>query len=260
MADVDPQDLDGIIFATFTPDSTMPTCACKVQEKLNIPTKFAFDMQAACTGFIYACSTANAMIVAGQAEKILVIGADKLTATVDWTDRGTCILFGDGAGAAIIEKSATPGIRSVHTYADGQYGRLLELEGIGTDFLEHRKDWDIETKLLKMKGNEIFKIAVRNMSEAALTAVKSSGLSTDEIDYLVPHQANLRIIDATAKRLKLPSDKVVINLHKYGNTSAATIPTALDGAVRDGRIKEGSNVACAAFGGGLTWGSMVFTF
>jgi len=254
------EDMDGIICATFTPDTTMPTTACRIQQILGISGPFAFDAAAACSGFIYSLMLADSLIRAGNYKKLLVVGSEKLTSTVDFTDRGTCILFGDGAGAFVLEADTEPGIRSVHAHAAGEYGHLLTVESLGTEFLKHRNERNIEDGLLHMSGNEIFKIAVRNMADAAVKAVETSGFGFDEIDYLVPHQANLRIIDATAKRLKIPKEKVVINLDKYGNTSSATIPTAFDGAVRDGRIKRGSNVVCAAFGGGLTWGSLSCTF
>jgi 3-oxoacyl-[acyl-carrier-protein] synthase-3 len=260
MAGVKAEELDGIIVASLTPDTTMPSTACNVQRMLNIRGCFAFDLTAACSGFLYAVNLANGLIKSGSAKKILVIGAERLTSAVDWSDRSTCILFGDGAGAAVIGADSEPGIRSIHTYADGNFGNLLTLNALGSTFFAKRKEEDTEKNLLQMSGNEVFKIAVRAMADAADTAVQSSGLTYEDIDYLIPHQANLRIIDATAKRLKLPPEKVVINLDKYGNTSAATIPTALDGAVRNGTVQRGMNIACAAFGGGLTWGSMVFTF
>lgn len=260
MAGIKPEELDGIIVASLTPDTTMPSTACNVQRMLGIKGCFAFDITAACSGFIYAVNIANSMIKSGAAKKILVIGAERLTAGLDWTDRSTCILFGDGAGAVVLGADSDPGIRSIHVYADGTDADLLRLDSIGSTFLAERKERNIDENLLHMSGNEIFKIAVRAMADAADTAVQNSGLSYEDIDFLIPHQANLRIIAATAKRLKLPSEKVVINLDKYGNTSAATIPTALDGVVRSGELKRGMNVACAAFGGGLTWGSMVFTF
>ncbi|WP_026836385.1 beta-ketoacyl-ACP synthase 3 [Limisalsivibrio acetivorans] len=260
MAEMKPEDLDGIIFATFTPDTTMPSCACRVQSLLGIPGTFAFDIAAACTGFLYACNVADSMIKSGSAKNILVIGAEKITATVDWSDRSTCILFGDGAGAAVLSASDKPGIRSVSVHADGDHADLLALPCLGTEYLAKRNELDIEAGMIKMSGNEVFKIAVRAMAEVASRAVEMSGLSYDDIDFLIPHQANLRIIDATAKRLNLAQERVIINLDRYGNTSAATIPTALDGAVREGRIKRGMNIASAAFGGGLTWGGMVFTF
>ncbi len=260
MAGVKAEEIDGIIVASLTPDTTMPSTACNVQKMLGVRGCFAFDLTAACSGFIYAVNIANGLIRSGAAKKLLVIGAERLTAGLDWSDRSTCILFGDGAGAAVLGADTTPGIRSIHAYADGSFGSLLTLDSLGSTFLAERKERNIEDHLLHMSGNEIFKIAVRAMSDAADAAVLSSGLTYEDIDFLIPHQANLRIIDATAKRLTLPPEKVVINLDKYGNTSAATIPTAFDGVVRNGTLKRGMNIACAAFGGGLTWGSMVFTF
>lgn len=260
MAGIKPTDLDGIITATFTPDTTMPSTACRIQHKIGAGNCFAFDMSAACSGFLYACNMANGLIKSGSAKKILVIGAENLTACIDWRDRGTCILFGDGAGAAVLSADSEPGIRSIHTYADGQYGELLKQDNLGTKFLRDLKDQPVEDNMIFMKGNDIFKIAVRAMADAAKEAADSAGFSAEDIDWVIPHQANLRIIDAVAKRLNVPMEQVVINIQKYANTSAATIPTALDEYVRAGKIKRGDNVVSAAFGGGLTWGSMAFTF
>jgi len=261
MAGIDKNDIDGIIVATFTPDTTMPSSACVVQDHLEIRnSSFAFDIAAACTGFIYALSIADSLIKNGLANKILVIGAERISPTVDWTDRNTCVLFGDAAGAVVLGKSEEPGFRSFNIHADGSANRLLTLDALGSNYLANRKAINIEENLIKMKGNEVFKIAVRAMAEATAKAVESSGLKYEDVDFFIPHQANLRIIDAAAKRINLSYDKVIVTLDKYGNTSSATIPTALDIAVRDGRIKRGSNVVSAAFGGGLTWGSMLFTF
>lgn len=261
MAGINKDNIGGIIVATFTADTVMPSCACIIQDLLGIKNNcFAFDISAACTGYIYALSVADSMIKNGLADNILVIGAERISATVDWTDRNTCILFGDGAGAFLLGKSDEPGFRSFHINADGSANRLLTLDALGTNFLSDRKVLDIEENLLKMKGNEVFKIAVRAMAEATAKAVESSGLRYEDVDFFIPHQANLRIIDAAAKRINLTYDKVIVTLDKYGNTSSATIPTAFDIAVRDGRIKRGANVVSAAFGGGLTWGSTLFTF
>lgn len=261
MAQIDKDEIGGIIVATFTPDTIMPSAACVIQNLLGIQNNsFAFDMAAACTGFIYALSVADSMIKSGLADKILVIGAERITPIVDWTDRNTCVLFGDGAGAVVLGKSEEPGFRSFHIHADGSANRLLTLDALGNNFMANRKNMNIEENLLKMKGNEVFKIAVRAMAEATAKAVESSGLKYEEVDFFIPHQANLRIIDAAAKRINLTYDKVIVTLDKFGNTSSATIPTALDIAVRDGRIKRGANIVSAAFGGGLTWGSMLFTF
>ena len=260
MAEITPEEIDGIILATFTPDYSMPSTACSLQSRLGAKKGFAFDMAAACSGFIYAMGVADSMIKNGLAETILVVGSEKLSAALDWNDRTTCILFGDGAGAVVLKKDTQPGIRSVFMAADGNHGHLLSLHAIGVDFLSNRKTVSPDELLIKMKGNEVFKIAVRAMADAAEKAVLESGLKYEDIDYFIPHQANLRIIDAAAKKLKLDKDKVIITLDKYGNTSSATIPTSLDIAVREGKIKKGHNIVSAAFGGGLTWGSMLFTF
>jgi len=260
MAGIKATDLDGIITATFTPDTTMPSTGCRIQNKIGAGNCFAFDLSAACSGFLYACNMANGLIKSGGAKKILVMGAENLTACIDWRDRGTCILFGDGAGAVVLSADSEPGIRSIHTYSDGQYGELLKQDNIGTKFLRDLRDEPIEDNMIHMKGNDIFKIAVRAMADAAKEAADSAGFEAGDIDWVIPHQANLRIIDAVAKRLGVPLEQVVINIQKYANTSAATIPTALDEYVREGKIKRGDNVVSAAFGGGLTWGSMAFTF
>ncbi|WP_041724295.1 beta-ketoacyl-ACP synthase 3 [Calditerrivibrio nitroreducens] len=261
MAQIDKNEISGIIVATFTPDTVMPSTACVIQNLLGIQNNsFAFDLAAACTGFIYALSVADSMIKSGLVDNILVIGAERISPNVDWTDRNTCVLFGDGAGAVVLGKSEEPGFRSFHIHADGSANRLLTLDVLGSNFMANRKNMNIEENLLKMKGNEVFKIAVRAMAEATAKAVESSGLKYEEVDFFIPHQANLRIIDAAAKRINLTYDKVIVTLDKFGNTSSATIPTALDIAVRDGRIKRGANIVSAAFGGGLTWGSMLFTF
>lgn len=261
MANISKDDIDGIIVATFTPDTSMPASACIIQNHLGITNNcFAFDLAAACSGFIYAVGVADSMIKNNLAKNILVIGAERITVNVDWKDRNTCILFGDGAGAVVLSRSEEPGVRSIHLNADGSAHNLLTLGAVGSNFMAHRNQMSIEDNLLKMKGNEVFKIAVRAMADATAKAVESSGLRHEDVDFFIPHQANLRIIDAAAKRINLSNDKVIITLDKFGNTSAATIPSALDIAVRYGRIKKGDNIVCAAFGGGLTWGSMLFTF
>lgn len=261
MSGLKPEDIDGIIVATFTPDTLMPSTACRVQHKLGLKNNcFAFDMAAACSGFLYAVKNADAMIRSGMAKNVLVIGAEHLTACMDWRDRGTCILFGDGAGAVVLSASDTPGIRSIFTYADGEYGELLKQDNVGTFYLKNLAPEPVEDHMIKMKGNDIFKIAVRAMADVAAEAAEAAGFSADDINWMIPHQANLRIIDAAAKRLGVDKEKVIINLTYYGNTSAATIPTALDQAVRDGRIQRGHNIVSAAFGGGLTWAGMALTF
>jgi len=260
MAGVKAAELDGIIVGTFTPDTTMPSTGCRVQEKIGAGHCFAFDLQAACSGFLYGCNVANGLIKSGSAKKLLVIGAENLTACIDWRDRGTCILFGDGAGAAVLSADTEPGIRSIHTYAAGEYGELLKQDNIGTKYLRTLRDEPLEDHMIKMKGNDVFKIAVRAMADAADEAASAAGFSSEDIDWVIPHQANMRIIEAVAKRLNVSMEKVVINIQQYANTSAATIPTALDQYVREGKIKRGDNIVSAAFGGGLTWGSMSFTF
>lgn len=261
MAGLTPDQIDGIIVATLTPDTIMPSNACRVQSKLGVKNNcFAFDIAAACSGFLYGCRTADALIRTGGAKNIIVVGAEHLTSCVDWRDRSTCILFGDGAGAAVLSASAEPGIRCVFNYADGEYGDLLKLDALGSQYFKNHKNEPAEDFMIQMKGNDVFKIAVRAMSDVAQEAATAAGFAPEDIDWMIPHQANLRIIDAAAKRIGVDREKVIINLQKYGNTSAATIPTALDEAVRDGRIKRGHNVVSAAFGGGLTWGGMAFTF
>jgi 3-oxoacyl-[acyl-carrier-protein] synthase-3 len=260
MAGLKPTELDGIIVATFTPDTTMPSTGCRIQHKIGAGNCFSFDLSAACSGFIYGCNIANGLIKSGSAKKILIVGAENLTASMDWRDRGTCILFGDGAGAFVLSADSEPGIRSIHTYADGQYGELLKQDNIGSKYLRIYKNDPVEDHMLQMKGNDIFKIAVRAMTDAAQEAADAAGFAADDIDWVIPHQANMRIIEAVAKRLGVSMEKVVINIQQYANTSAATIPTAFDQYVREGKIKRGDNIVSAAFGGGLTWGSMSVTF
>lgn len=252
-------EIDGIILATFSPDTVMPSTACMLQGKLGIKGSFAFDISAACSGFIYAMGVADSMIKNGLAKNLLIIGAERLSPLLDWNDRSTAILFGDGAGAVVLTADSKPGIRSIHMHADGNKADLLAVPGLGVNYFANRKNMNLNDNLVVMKGNDIFKIAVRAMADATAKAVESSGLEYSDIDCFIPHQANLRIIEAAAKRVNLTSDKVVVTLDKYGNTSAATIPTALDIVYREGRVKEGSNIVTAAFGGGLTWGSMLFT-
>ncbi|MGA1862379.1 ketoacyl-ACP synthase III [Deferribacter thermophilus] len=258
-AQIEKEAIDGIIVATCTPDYLIPSVACYLQGKIGVKGPFAFDINAACSGFLYALAVGDSLIKNGLANNILIVGAEKLTSILNWKDRSTCVLLGDGAGAVVLSASEKPGIRSLILHADGEYTSLLECKAGGSAFLANRDNFDIENNLFKMKGNEVFKIAVRAMADVAVKAVEESGLRFDEIDFLIPHQANLRIIDAIAKRLSLDSDKVVVTLDKFGNTSAASIPTALDIARKSGKIKEGSNIVSAAFGGGLTWAAAVFT-
>ncbi len=256
MAGVDPAELDLIIVATVTPDFPFPATACILQDNLKASKAAAFDISAACSGFIYGLSVADKFIRTGTVKKALVIGAEILTRIVDWTDRNTCCLFGDGAGAAVLEASeGESGILSTHIHSDGTYWELLNQPGVGNRNPACQKTLDDKLIYINMQGNEVFKLAVRAMDEAAHEALAANGLSTADIDLFIPHQANRRIIDAIGKRMGLSEDQLYINLERYGNTSSASIPLALDEANRSGRIKSGDIVLFDAFGGGLTWGS-----
>ncbi|HLV30241.1 MAG TPA: beta-ketoacyl-ACP synthase III [Chitinispirillaceae bacterium] len=249
-AGIDPDQIDGIICATFTPDSFFPSTACRIQATLGCSCSFAFDISAACAGFIYALSNANALIVAGNARNILVVGSEVISKTLDWTDRSTCILFGDGAGAVLMQGSEENGRGVLSTYmaSDGTLGDILMLPSWG------------EKRTMKMKGNEVFKHAVRMMSNASLRALEMAGINMDQIDLFIPHQANIRIIQSVADHLSIPDEKVVLNLQKYGNTSSASIPLALDEVWNMGLIKEGTKVLLTALGGGVTVGSSIVRF
>ena len=256
MAGLKASQLDLIIVATVTPDMLFPATACILQAKLGAKNAIAFDISAACSGFIFALATADNFIKAGAYKNALVVGTETLSKITDWTDRNTCVLFGDGAGAAIIGKSEDGrGICSTHLHTNGKQGDLLFMPGGGS--LHPASLHSIESRMhfIKMRGNETFKIAVRALEEVVNEALECNGLKASDIDMVVPHQANLRIIQATAKRLGIPMEKVVVTLDRYGNTSAASIPIALDEAVRDGRIGPGKNVILEAFGGGLSWAS-----
>ncbi len=249
-AGLKPQDIDGIIVATTTPDQTFPSVAVSVQKALDIPVCTAFDIQAVCSGFVYALSVADNFIKAGQLKRILVIGAEKMSALLNWEDRTTCVLFGDGAGAVILEAqdgAGNRGIISSHLYADGRLKDILYTDG--------GPSTTGQSGHIVMHGREVFKYAVNLMAEVVEEALQSNGMTAADIDWLVPHQANSRIIEATAKKLNLPMEKVVVTVERHGNTSAASIPLAFDEAVRDGRIKPGQTVLFEAMGGGLTWAS-----
>ena len=253
-AGIEASELDGIFFATCTADCTLPSASSKVQAKLGATNAAVFDMNAACTGFIYGLATANAFIKSGQMNKILVIGAERISYFLNWTDRSTGVLFGDGAGAVILE--ATPercGILSAKIGCDGEAGHILSVPNFGTD-RERFKNIDGLFDF-NFEGKEIFKRAVTRMGEASAIALEQAGMTTADVDFIIPHQANLRIIDFLAKRMGASKDKVMVNVHKYGNTSSATVPIALCEALEEGRIKPGDNVLLAAFGGGLTWGA-----
>ncbi len=257
MVSVSPEQLDMILVATVTPDFPFPATACIVQNELGANNAVAFDITAACSGFLYGLSMADAYIKTGAFKKILVIGAELLTRIVDFTDRNTCILFGDGAGAVLLEPSEEEkGILSTHIYSNGNHWQLLYLPGLGTrNPVTEQKTMDERLYYLRMEGNDVFKYAVRAMGDAATAALEANGCTADDVKLLIPHQANRRIIEATGKRVGIPLERIFVNLHKYGNTSAASIPIALDEANRSGRLNPGDLVLMAAFGGGFTYAS-----
>ena len=258
MAGVQPEKIDLIILGTVTPDFPFPSTACIVQDLLGATNATAFDLSAACSGFIFGLSIAEKYIRSGAAKKILVIGAEILSRIVDWQDRNTCVLFGDGAGAAVLEASdgGDHSLLSTHTFSNGAYWNLLYQQGSGSrNPATDSRTIDERRIYLSMEGNDVFKHAVRGMEEAALKALDANGLAPSDISLLIPHQANQRIIDATAKRLGIGSDRLFTNLHRYGNTSSASIPIALDEANRQGFLKPGSKLLMVAFGGGFTYGS-----
>lgn len=247
-------DVDAIIVATSTPDLTFPSAATMVQAQLGMTRGFAFDVQAVCAGFIYAMSNANALILSGQARRVLVIGAETFSKIMDWTDRSTCVLFGDGAGAVLLEgresagTSADRGVLATDLNSDGRYRDLLFVDGgvsTGT------------TGYLRMQGNQVFRHAVEKLASTATTAMERAGVSAADVDWIVPHQANIRIIQGTAKKLGLPMEQVVVTVQDHGNTSAASIPLALSVGQSRGQIKEGNLIVTEAIGGGLAWGAVV---
>ena len=252
-AGIEASDLDAIVLATATPDQTFPSTATKLQHALQMNGGFAFDIQAVCAGFIFALSTANAMILAGQAKRVMVVGAETFSRIMDWTDRGTCVLFGDGAGALILEAqqgegtAADRGILSTDLHSDGAYNDLLYVDG-GVSSTQ-------TTGVLRMQGQEVFKHAVKKLVATGETAMEAAGVTADEIDWVVPHQANLRIIARSAKKMGVSMDKVVQTVQDHGNTSAASIPMALSVAVQRGQIKPGNLLLMEAIGGGLAWGA-----
>ncbi len=256
MAGISPEELDVIVVGTVTPDMLFPSVGCMVQDRLGAKKAAAFDVSAGCTGFIYALSVANSLIRSDTYKKALVIGTENLSKITDYQDRGTCVLLGDGSGAVVlVREEGERGIISTHLHSDGSYGNLLYQPGGGTAVPATHESIDNRLHYLKMDGNKIFKIAVKSLEEAVLETLAFNNIKDSEIDLLIPHQANLRIIQAIAKRLNLPEEKVFVNIHKYGNTSSASIPIALDEANRTGRIKEGNLLLFNAFGAGLTWGA-----
>jgi 3-oxoacyl-[acyl-carrier-protein] synthase-3 len=253
-----PHDIDGVIVATTTPDQTFPSVAVKVQAALGLPKGMAFDVQAVCTGFVYALTVANNFIQLGQMKRILVIGAEKMSSIVDWKDRTTCVIFADGAGAVVLEAEegqgvfADRGVLSTHLYADGDQRGILYTNGGPSS--------TGEAGHIVMHGREVFKFAVNHMAHIVEEVLTKNDITSDKIDWLVPHQANIRIIAATAEKLHMSMDSVVLTVQDHGNTSAASIPLALDTAVRDGRIKKGQVILFEALGGGLTWGAALVRF
>ncbi len=253
-AGLSPDDIDAIVLATSTADLTFPSAATMVQAKLGMTQGFAFDVQAVCAGFVYALSTANALIVSGQAKRVLVIGAETFSRLMDWDDRATCVLFGDGAGALVLEgqeltgTSADRGILATDLHSDGRFKDLLFVDGgVSTGKTGH----------LRMQGKEVFRHAVEKLAETAHAALDKAGLSGEDVDWIVPHQANIRIIEGTAKRMQVPMERVVVTVQDHGNTSAASIPLALSVGVQRGQIKQGDLLVTEAIGGGLAWGAVV---
>ncbi|PXW70185.1 3-oxoacyl-[acyl-carrier-protein] synthase III [Loktanella sp. PT4BL] len=254
MAGMDGNDIDAIVLATSTADLTFPSAATMVQNAIGNTKGYAFDVQAVCAGFVYALSNANALIVSGQADRVLVIGAETFSRIMDWTDRATCVLFGDGAGALILEaeegtgETSDRGILSVDLNSDGRYKDLLYVDGgVSTQ----------NSGMVRMKGSELFRHAVEKLAKTADTALEKVGLGADDIDWVVPHQANIRIIQSTAKKLGIGMDRVIVTVQDHGNTSAASIPLALSVGVQNGQIKQGDLLVTEAIGGGLTWGAVV---
>jgi 3-oxoacyl-[acyl-carrier-protein] synthase-3 len=250
-------DIDIIILATTTPDKVFPSTACLLQQRLDIHGCAAFDIQAVCTGFIYALGVADQFVRTGNARCALVVGAETLSRIINWNDRDTCVLFGDGAGAVILEANEEAGILSTHLHADGKYEHLLNVpHGISQGY-----DKTLAGEAyMQMKGNEVFKMAVNTLGRIVDETLAFNKIEKSDIDWLVPHQANNRIIAATARKLKMSMDQVVVTVDQHGNTSAASIPLALDAAVRDGRIKRGETIIMEAFGGGFTWGSALLKY
>ena len=256
-AGVDPSALDLIVVGTTTPDRIYPSTACRLQARLGAGGCTAFDVQAVCTGFIYALGVAEKFFRAGSVRRALVVGADTHSRLLDWSDRATCVLFGDGAGAVVLEASESPGVMSTHLHADGSYEPLLYVDGGTPRGAGRIAEGGAYTK---MQGNEVFKVAVRTLHRIVDETLAANGMEKSDIDWLIPHQANIRIIEATARKLRMPMDKVIVTLAEHGNTSAASVPLALDAAVRDGRVQRGHLLLLEAFGGGFTWGSALVRY
>ncbi len=256
-AGVNPEEIGLLVVGTTTPDLVFPSTACLIQSRLGLPDCGAMDVNAACSGFMYALSVADKYVRCGDVKKALVIGVDKLTSMLDWNDRGTAVLFGDGAGAVVLEASDEPGILSTHIHAAGRHADLLGVDvGVGTGFKAEPRGG----VLIRMKGNEVFKVAVRTLGRIVDETLAHNNMKKSELDWLIPHQANYRIITATAKKLGMTMDQVVVTVDKHGNTSAASVPLALDEAVRSGKIKRGDVLLLEAFGGGFTWASALVKY
>lgn len=257
MAGVESSEIDLIVVATTTPDRVFPSTACLLQARLGIAGCPAFDVQAVCTGFVYALGVAEKFIRTGSAKRALVVGAETLSRILDWTDRTTCVLFGDGAGAVVLGTDEETGILSTHLHADGSYEALLRVPfGVSQQYEKVQAG----EAFIEMRGNEVFKMAVNTLGRIVDETLEANQLEKSDIDWLVPHQANIRIINATAKKLRMPTERVVITVDKHGNTSAASIPLAFDHAVRQGQIQRGEMILMEAFGGGFTWGSALMRF
>lgn len=257
-ANISTEDIDLIMVSTVTPDMMFPSTACIVQSNLNCINAAAFDLEAACSGFLYGLSIAYSFIRARVYKNILLIGAEVLSRITDWTDRNTCVLFGDGAGAVVIsEVPADKGILGIELGADGSGGHFLMQPAGGSKTPASEETVKNKLHYINMEGNEVFKFAVRKMEDASLKVIEKSGINVDDVDFLIPHQANMRIIESARKKLKLSEDKVYINLDRYGNMSSASIPVALDEAIKEGKIKDDDTVLLVGFGGGLTWGASI---
>ncbi|HET8550990.1 MAG TPA: beta-ketoacyl-ACP synthase III [Gammaproteobacteria bacterium] len=256
-AGVEPEEIDLIVVGTTTPDQVFPNMGCLLQQRFGIHNCPAFSIEAACSGFIYALSVADKFVRAGEAKRALVVGAETLSRMVDWSDRSTCVLFGDGAGAVVLGPSEEPGILSTHLHADGHYKDLLFFPGgVSKGF----DAWKAGEAFVQMKGNEVFRVAVNTLGQIVKETLAAAEMEHAAIDWLVPHQANLRIIEATAKKLKMPMERVIVTVQEHANTSSASVPMAFDVAVRDGRIQRGQTVVMEAFGGGFTWGSVLLRY
>lgn len=259
-AGITAEEIDMIIVATITPDNSFPSTACTLQDKLGAANASAFDVSAACSGFVYATTIAKQFVETGAAKNILVVGAETLSKILDFTDRNTCVLFGDGAGAVIVGPVDNGGIIATELGAKGSGGKFLSQPAGGSRMPATQETLDNKMHYIKMDGSEVFKFAVRIMASSSKSVIEKAGWSVEDLNYLVPHQANIRIINSAGKKLKLPMEQVHVNLDKFGNTSAGSVPIALDEAVRSGKINKGDKVVLVAFGGGLTWGALAVEF